>query len=289
MRFAAGGWLAALALVAFAANSILARAALDRTGIDPVAFTAVRIASGAMALLLLVRLRSNAASGRGSWGSALALFGYALGFSLAYRSLSAATGALLLFGAVQVTMVSVALARGETLGPMQWAGLVLALAGLAALLWPGLAAPPLLGAACMLGAGVAWGIYTLRGRGSGNPTAANATNFLLATVPALLLLALTLPTGRLMWDPSGVLLAVVSGALASGLGYAIWYAALQSIATHTAAVAQLSVPVITALGGVALLAEPLTPPLALAGLVIVAGIGLVVQGGRPRVASAGRR
>jgi drug/metabolite transporter (DMT)-like permease len=277
------------ALVAFAANSILTRAALAHSDIDPATFTAIRIASGALTLLAVVALRGSHSSGRGSWVSAWALFGYAILFSLAYRSLTAATGALLLFGAVQVTMTGVAQLRGEVLRAAQWLGLALALAGLVALLWPGLAAPPPVGAACMLGAGVAWGIYTLRGRTSGDPIAANATHFLFAAAPAGMLLALVLFAGRASWDPAGALLAVASGAVASGLGYAVWYAALRSIKTHTAAVAQLFVPVLTALGGVVLLAEPLTPRLALAGAVVLAGIGLVVHGGRPRVAPAGRR
>lgn len=275
------------ALVAFAGNSLLARAALDRTAIDPVSFTAVRLAAGALVLVLLVRARHERRAGRGSWPSALALFGYALLFSLAYRGLSAATGALLLFGAVQLTMLLTALLRGERLRPLQWAGLLAAASGLLALLWPGLAAPPPLDAACMLGAGVAWGVYTLRARGSGDPTAATAANFTRAAVPALVLLGVFAIEAR--WDPAGIALAAASGAVASGLGYAIWYTALQRITTHTAAVAQLAVPVITALGGVLLLAEPLTPRLLGAGLAVLVGIALVVQGGRPTADAAGRR
>lgn len=266
--------LAAVALVAFAANSILTRAALSNTVIDPVTFTAIRIVSGALVLLTIVYLRGQRDAGCGSWRSAFALFGYALLFSLAYRSLSAATGALLLFGAVQVTMVGWGLWRGEALRPPQWAGFALALAGLVWLLLPGLAAPAPGAAALMLGAGFAWGIYTLRARGVSAPTRATAANFALASLPALGLGLAMLPTARL--DGAGVLLAVLSGAIASGLGYAIWYAALASIGTHTAAVAQLSVPVITAVAGVVVLDEAMSLRLAGAGLAILAGIALVV-------------
>lgn len=274
--------MTAAALFAFAANSLLTRAALGGTAIDPVSFTALRIASGALVLFALIVWRGESAPERprirGSWVSAFALFGYALLFSLAYRGLSAATGALLLFGAVQVTMLSVALARGESLRMIQWIGLMAALGGIVLLLWPGLAAPPPLDAACMLVAGVAWGIYTLRARG-GDPTAVTAWNFLRASVPALALLGVFAVAAR--WDPLGVTYAVLSGALASGLGYAIWYAALPRIGTHTAAVSQLAVPVITALGGVLLLAEPLSPRLLGSGALVLVGIGLVVTGNRP--------
>jgi len=272
--------LVTLALVAFAANSVLARAALTAPKIDPVSFTAIRLVSGALMLWLIVRLRPGPAEGRGNWASALALFAYAIAFSLAYLSITAATGALLLFGAVQVTMVSWSLASGDQLAPRQWTGFALALAGLVWLLLPGLAAPPPGAAALMIAAGVAWGIYTLRARGAGDPTRVTASNFLLASAPALLLAVAFSPRASL--DMAGVLLATASGALASGLGYAVWYAALKHIRTSTAAVAQLSVPVITAVAGVGLLAEPLTPRLAGAGAAVVGGIALVVVRTRTR-------
>lgn len=278
--------LTALALIAFAANSILARAALTETAIDPVTFTAIRIVSGALVLWLVVRTRQPAAPGRGSWASALALFGYAIAFSLAYVSLTAATGALLLFGAVQVTMVGWNLAGGNRLAPRQWAGFALALAGLVWLLLPGLAAPPIIPALLMIGAGAAWGIYTLRAKGAGDPIRATASNFLLASIPALVvaLIAAIIVTikapmafvSEASIDPPGIMLAVASGALASGLGYVVWYAALKQIRTTSAAVAQLGVPVITAIAGVILLAEPLSLRLVLAGLAILGGIALVV-------------
>lgn len=278
--------LTSLALVAFAANSILARAALTETGIDPVTFTAIRIVSGALMLWLIVRLRPVLAEGRGNWASALALFGYAIAFSVAYLSLSAATGALLLFGAVQVTMVSWNLVTGNRLTPRQWTGFALALAGLVWLLLPGLAAPPLIPALLMIAAGVAWGIYTLRAKGAGDPIRVTASNFMLASIPAIVVViavavvvAIKGPLAAVSGasiDPPGIMLAVASGALASGLGYVVWYAALKNIQTSTAAVAQLSVPVITAIAGVGLLAEPLSLRLVLAGAAVLGGIALVV-------------
>jgi drug/metabolite transporter (DMT)-like permease len=231
-------------------------------------------------LLLIVAMDPSRPAGRGSWASALALFGYAIAFSLAYRSLSAATGALLLFGAVQVTMIAWARVRGERLARRQWIGAAVALGGLVWLLLPGLAAPPPDAAALMLGAGVAWGIYTLRARGAGDPTRVTAANFARASLPALGL-ALALAPG-LTWDADGLVLAVASGALASGVGYAVWYAALRHIGTHTAAVSQLSVPVLTAIAGVTLLAEPLTSRLITGGVAVLGGILLVVV--RPRAA-----
>lgn len=261
-----------LALLAFAANSILTRAALSVTSIDPLSFTAIRIASGALLLAVLVRLRLGP-PGRGSWPSALALFAYALLFSLAYRALTAATGALLLFAAVQLTMLIGAVLRGESTTWRQRAGFVVAAGGLVALLLPGLSAPEPTAAAMMLTAGAAWGVYSLRARGSGDPTRATAANFLLACLPAAGLVLIGADSVTL--DRDGVLLALASGALASGLGYAVWYAALRSISTHTAAVAQLAVPVLTALAGVLLLAEPLDRRLALAGITILSGIALV--------------
>lgn len=266
--------MTSLALLAFAANSILARAALTETAIDPVSFTAIRIVSGAVVLWLIVRARHGLPDGRGSWGSALALFAYAIAFSLAYLSLTAATGALLLFGAVQVTMVSWNLFSGNRLAPRQWVGFALALAGLVWLLLPGLAAPPAIPAALMITAGVAWGIYTLRAKGAGDPTRVTASNFLLASLPALAAAIVFVPGASV--DLAGVALASASGALASGLGYAVWYAALKHIQTSTAAVAQLSVPVITAVAGVGLLAEPLSLRLILAGAAVLGGIALVV-------------
>lgn len=266
--------LTSVALIAFAANSILTRAAFTATSIDPLSFTAVRIVSGAMMLGLIVRAQPTLPEGRGSWGSALALSAYAIAFSVAYLSLTAATGALLLFGAVQVIMVSWHLYLGNRLTRRQWSGLALALAGLIWLLLPGLSAPAPVPAALMILAGVAWGIYTLRAKGGGDPTRVTASNFLLASLPTLIVAMAFVPGASV--DLPGLLLAVASGAAASGLGYAVWYAALKHIRTSTAAVAQLNVPVITAVAGVAVLAEPLTPRLAVAGVAVLGGIALVV-------------
>jgi drug/metabolite transporter (DMT)-like permease len=270
--------LTSLAMLAFAGNSLLCRLALAHTAIDPASFTAIRLMSGALMLALAVRLRSGRWSAGGSWGSALALAAYAIGFSFAYVGLSAATGALLLFGAVQATMIGVAVRRGERLHPLQLAGLALAVGGLVALLLPGLAAPPPGRAALMLGAGIAWGVYSLRGQGAGDATAANAGNFLRA-VPLALGISLVMARGTSP-DPSGVLYAVTSGALASGVGYAIWYAALPSLRSTTAAVVQLCVPALATLGGALLLAEPITARVLVASTAILGGIGIVARGRR---------
>ncbi len=266
--------LIALAMIAFAGNSLLCRLALKDTAIDAASFTTLRLLSGAVMLWLVVRLRGGARSGAGNWLSALALFAYAAGFSFAYISLPAATGALLLFGAVQATMIGHGLWRGERLRGAQTVGLVLALGGLVGLLLPGLSAPPLFGSAMMLGAGAAWGIYSLRGRGAGDATRVTAGNFLRAVPIAAAMSILML--GKASLDGAGLLYAVASGALASGLGYAIWYTALPAIKATTAATVQLSVPVIAALGGILFLGEAITLRLALASIAILGGIALVI-------------
>jgi drug/metabolite transporter (DMT)-like permease len=274
--------LTALALAAFAGNSLLCRAALRDTPIDAASFTAIRIASGAIALWLIVRLRASPQARAGSWPSALALFAYAAAFSFAYLSLTAATGALLLFGAVQATMIGAGIARGERLSTPQWLGVVVAGAGLVGLLLPGLTAPPLGGALLMIAAGIAWGVYSLRGRAPAaatvDPTVANAGNFARATPMALLLLgvALLAPREAVRFDAAGAGYALASGAITSGLGYAVWYAALKGLRATSAATVQLSVPVLTAMAGVVLLAEPLTLRVALASVAVLGGIALVV-------------
>jgi drug/metabolite transporter (DMT)-like permease len=268
--------LTALAMAAFAGNSLLCRQALQHTAIDPASFTAVRLVSGAAVLWALVRWRGQRSAG--DWASATALFVYAAAFSFAYLSLSAGTGALLLFGAVQATMLGWGLWRGQRLGRGQVAGLVLAMGGLTALLLPGVSAPPVTGALLMLTAGAAWGVYSLRGRGAGEPTAATAGNFLRAGALALVLGLAGLPWARI--DPMGLLWALCSGALTSGLGYAVWYAALKGLHPTSSASVQLSVPVLTALGGVAFLSEPVTLRLALCSLAILGGIAWVIAGQR---------
>jgi drug/metabolite transporter (DMT)-like permease len=274
-------WLTLFAVLAFAANSLLCRMALRHTGIDAASFTSVRIVSGALALWLILRLRSGATGRAGNWLSAGALVVYAAAFSFAYVSLPAATGALLLFGAVQATMIAYGRWRGERLQGRQALGFVLALAGLVGLLLPGWTAPPLQGSVLMLLAGVAWGVYTLRGKGGGDPLAVTAGNFLRALVPALALSLLTLPW--MVLDRAGIAYAIASGALASGLGYAVWYSALPGLKVSSAATVQLSVPVIAALGGIVFLDESLSWRLVLASVAILGGIALVVLDKRPAV------
>ena len=273
--------LTLLAMIAFAGNSLLCRAALKATAIDAATFTSVRMASGAAALWLIVRVRDAQGGVKGSWASALALFAYAACFSFAYMSLSAGTGALLLFGAVQATMIGRGLLAGERMGAWQVAGLVLALAGLVGLLLPGITAPPPLGAALMLTAGVAWGIYSLRGKGAGDPTQDTAGNFLRAVPLAALLSLAALPWAA--FDAIGFAYAAVSGALASGVGYAIWYTALRGLTATSAATVQLSVPVLASIGGIMFLGEALTLRLGIASIAILGGIALVIltpQSGR---------
>lgn len=268
--------LTALAMIAFAANSLLCRVALRDTAIDAVTFTTVRMIAGALTLWLIVSLRSGKTGVSGSWYSALALFAYAIAFSWAYRSLSAAVGALLLFGAVQATMIAYGLWTGERLRGRQWIGLVLALGGLAGLMLPGLSAPPLTGAMLMIAAGMAWGVYSLRGKGGGDPAGATAGNFL-RTVLIALALSLAL-LGDARWDQAGFWYAAASGAVASGMGYAIWFAALPGLRATSAATVQLSVPVIAAIGAILFLGESLTLRLVLASMTILGGIALVTLG-----------
>jgi len=271
--------LTLLAMLAFAGNSLLCRAAFHATRIDAASFTTIRVVAGAIALWLIVRARSGKAEAAGSWPSALALFAYAGAFSFAYLSLTAATGALLLFGAVQATMIGHGLWRGERLRGWQLLGLACALGGLVGLLLPGLSAPPLHGAVLMLAAGFAWGVYSLRAKGSGDPLRVTAGNFLRAVPFALALSLAMLPSTSL--DAAGAALAIASGAITSGIGYAIWYTALPSLKAASAATVQLSVPLITALGGVVLLGEPPTLRLLLAAVAILGGIALVIAEKRP--------
>jgi drug/metabolite transporter (DMT)-like permease len=270
--------LTSLAMLAFAGNSLLCRLALKHTGIDPASFTAIRLVSGAVMLFLIVKLRTRTAVGRGNWLSAFALFAYAAGFSFAYVSLPAAMGALLLFGAVQATMISHGIWVGERLRSLQLLGLLLALGGMVGLLLPGLAAPPLLGSILMLGAGVAWGFYSLRGKGAGDPTGVTAGNFMRAAPMAVVLSLVLLSSTemRTSMDISGFYYALASGALTSGIGYAIWYTALPALKATQAATVQLSVPVIAALGGIVFLGEAITLRLVVASIAILGGIALVI-------------
>lgn len=276
--------LTAFAMIPLAANSWLCRAALRDTGIDAASFTSLRLVSGAVMLWLLLwvtgRLRM---AGRGSWPSAVALFAYAALFSFAYLSLPAATGALLLFGAVQVTMIALGLRSGERLDLLQGLGVLIAFSGLVGLLLPGLSAPPMRGALMMIGAGIAWGVYSVRGKGAGDPIRVTAGNFALA-IPMTVVLSL-IASADFVLDTTGVWLALASGALTSALGYALWYSVVPLLRAFTAATVQLSVPVIVAIGGVILLEEPITLRLLLASAAVLGGIALVLVE-RRRIAPA---
>jgi drug/metabolite transporter (DMT)-like permease len=278
-------------MAAFAGNSLLCRLALRETGIDAASFTAIRLLSGALVLWAVARVTRGAQAGKGNWLSALALFSYAACFSFAYVSLPTGTGALLLFGAVQALMIGYGIWSGERLRPLQVAGLALAFGGLAGLLLPGVSAPPLAGSVLMLLAGMSWGVYSLRGKGAGDPTRVTAGNFLRAAPLALGLGLFMLLFRGVSLDAAGVWLAVASGALTSGIGYAIWYSALPALKATSAASVQLSVPVLAALGGIAFLGEPVTLRLALASAAILGGIALVVLQKRaaPALAPGGQK
>ncbi len=267
--------LTALAMLAFAGNSLLCRAALRDSQIDPASFTALRLFAGALVLWLLLYTRKRAATVPGNWAGAFSLFIYAAAFSYAYLHLDAGAGALLLFGAVQLSMITWGLLRGERLHRLQVVGLVLAAAGLVALLLPGTSTPSLSASCLMVLAGIAWGTYSLLGKGTPDPLAATAGNFI-RTLPIVAVLCLV-ALGSLEWDSAGVVYALLSGGLTSGIGYAIWYAAMPGLAAIQAASVQLSVPLLTALAGSVLLGESLTGRLMLAGVAILGGIALVLR------------
>jgi drug/metabolite transporter (DMT)-like permease len=272
--------LTLLAMLAFAGNSVLARIALAGSEAGPGTFTLIRLVSGAAILAWLAGPRRALSAGNPL--SALALLAYTGFFSFAYITLTAGTGALILFGVVQVTMIGAGLLGGERLSPAQLGGGALALTGLVALLGPGITAPSPLGAAMMVIAGVAWGLYSLRGRGAGDPTQATAGNFLLAAAMAMIL---TVPV-FLLWPesgltPKGAVLAIASGAITSGLGYAIWYTALKGLSASTAGMAQLSVPAIAAILGAVALSEPVTLRFLAASAVILGGVALATLTRKP--------
>jgi drug/metabolite transporter (DMT)-like permease len=282
--------LTVLAMLAFAANSLLCRIALRARGIDPASFAAIRLAAGAVTLLLVMAWKvrrtptqAGLVGTAGDWPSAAMLFLYVACFSFAYLRLPAGSGALILFGAVQLSMLAAGLRAGERLMAAGWLGLALAGGGLVFLLLPGVAAPAPAGAALMAVAGVAWGIYSLRGRGAPDPLAATGGNFVRATLLGIFLwLAWMSWTASAHANAHGVALALASGALTSGLGYVVWYAALPRLAALQAASVQLSVPLIAALGGVLLLDEAFTARLAVASVAILGGIALVLLKGRRR-------
>jgi drug/metabolite transporter (DMT)-like permease len=261
----------------------LCRQALAGGTIDPSSFTAVRLASGAIVLAALARARGRAARSGAGAAAATALFAYAIAFSLAYVELSVGTGALILFGAVQLTMITAGIAAGERPPLAVWLGLVVAVGGLVTLVLPGLTAPSPVGALLMAVAGVAWGVYSLRGRGVDDPLRATAGNFVRTLPLAAVAAAVAWPTLRA--SPAGVGLAALSGALASGLGYVAWYAALRGLPATVAALVQLAVPVLAAAGGVFLLAESPGPRLVGSGAAILGGIGIAIAAharGAPR-------
>ncbi|BES70478.1 DMT family transporter [Marinobacter nanhaiticus D15-8W] len=277
--------LTTLAMLAFAANSVLGRMALDTGNIDAASFTFIRLVSGAAMLwgLVWIRVGRPSSEDRGSWFSGAMLFLYAICFSYAYLSLDTGTGALILFGLVQLTMIGWGLVKGERPSVLQWTGTVMAVGGLVYLLSPGVTAPSLTGALLMALAGVAWGVYSLRGRGVSQPLVVSSDNFLRSVPMALVALLLAIP----MWevDLHGVVLAMLSGAVASAIGYAIWYTALSGLTATRAASVQLSVPVIAAAFGVALLAEPVTVRLVVSAVIILGGIALVILSRRPAPAA----
>jgi drug/metabolite transporter (DMT)-like permease len=270
--------LTTLAMIAFASNSLLNRFALGRDAIDAASYTTVRLISGAVMLFIIASLQRKANSQilHGSWNSAAFLFLYAITFSFAYLSLSTGSGALILFGSVQITMIVVALRSGERPSSLEWIGLIIALGGLIYLVFPGLTAPSPFGSALMTVAGISWGFYTLRGRGSQNPLEDTAGNFVYSVpmVSAVLLFSLK----NTSITPIGILYASLSGALASGVGYAIWYAALRGLTTTRAATVQLSVPIIAAFSGVVFLAESVSVRLLIAGILILGGIAMALAG-----------
>lgn len=262
--------LSVAALSGFAANSLLCRAALGAHAIDAASFTAIRIASGAAILAALAR---GPVIRAGSWGSGVALFAYAAAFSFAYLRLSTATGALILFGLVQVTMIGSSIARGERPRAIEWIGIAIAIGGLVALTLPGLAAPDPLGAALMATAGISWGVYSLRGRGVANPLAVTADNFA-RSLPLAALLVIAAAVGGGHVSVEGALLAVGSGAIASGLGYSLWYAVVPQLTATRAGIVQLSVPVLAASGGALVLAEPITTRFGASAAAILGGVAL---------------
>jgi drug/metabolite transporter (DMT)-like permease len=264
-----------LSMLAFAANSLLCRLALRGGRIDPAGFTAIRLLAGALSLALVMGLRRTGGQGAASWRSGAVLFIYAAAFSFAYVELSAGAGVLVLFGAVQATMIGWALWRGERPRTWQAIGYATALAGLVVLLLPGATTPAPLPTLVMALSGLAWGIYSIRGAAAGDPTATTAGNFRWSLVPTIILTLVAPPVWPI--DPLGAALAAGSGAITSGLGYIVWYATMKELSVAQAAVAQVAVPVLVALGGVAFLGEPASLRLVVAALMILGGIIVAIS------------
>jgi len=272
----------AFALIAFAFNSILCRLALRGDEADAAGFTAVRLASGAVALIVISSFAGNWSTQqkRGSWPSAFFLFAYAICFSFAYLGLTAGTGALILFGSVQITMIGTAIVRGERPRLFEWLGFIIAAGGLVYLVFPGLASPPIVSSVLMAAAGAAWGFYTLRGKGITDPLANTTGNFVRALPMVAVVVVISLASIHL--STRGLILAILSGAIASGIGYTVWYAALKHHTATRAAILQLPVPLLTAVFGVLLLGEEATARLWIAAALILGGIGFTIFRGVPR-------
>ncbi|WP_112196979.1 DMT family transporter [Pseudomonas sp. LG1E9] len=264
------------AMFAFAANSLLCRLAFKHTNVDAASFSIVRLASGAVVLWLMCALRRSSTTIKGSWKGAAVLFVYVFAFSFAYRHLETGTGALLLFGAVQLSMVLYGMFKGERMHRQAIVGFVLAIVGLVSLLLPGAAAPDSVSAFTMLLSGVAWGIYSMLGKIVADPLATTAGNFL-RSIPLVLIASLPF-LSELRWDLLGILYAVLSGALASGVGYAVWYVAVRNLAAFQAATVQLSVPILASLAGIIFLGESLSVRMVLASVAVLGGIALVLSG-----------
>ena len=270
--------LTGLALIAFAANSVLCRLALGERTIDASSFTVIRLLSGAMVLLAIISIKSNKTDSftKGSWSAGLLLFLYAIAFSFAYITLDTGTGALILFGSVQITMILLSLISGDRLHITEWAGVTIAFIGFVYLILPGVTTPSAIGFLLMIVAGIAWGIYTLKGRSSDDPLMDTAYNFL-RTLPLVIILAI-ITVKNAHYSYQGVLLAVLSGGITSGIGYAIWYIALGGLSATQAAVVQLLVPVIAAFGGIIFVSEAVTIRLTVSATMILGGILMVVLG-----------
>jgi len=270
--------LTALAMIAFAANSVLCRMALGNHAIDASSFTILRLLSGALILLLIisVKKRNHKPESKGSWFASSMLFLYALTFSFAYITLDTGTGALILFGTVQILMIVVSMIRGHRLHISEWVGVSIAFVGFVYLVLPGITSPSAMGFILMTAAGIGWGAYTLKGRGSGSPLMDTAYNFI-RTIPFIAILVI-ITIKNTAYTTEGIILAVLSGGLASGVGYTIWYSALGGLSAIQAAVVQLTVPMIAAFGGIIFMSEEITVRLTLSSLMILGGILLVVLG-----------
>lgn len=269
--------LTSLALIAFAANSVLGRLVLGSGALDAASFTIIRLFSGSVALLFIIAVRNRKKNNlsKGSWYSSLMLFVYALTFSYAYNFLETATGALILFASVQITMIVLSLVSGVRLHAFEWTGVVISFTGFVYLILPGVTAPSPLGFGLMVAAGMAWGIYTLRGRASRDPLMDTAYNFF-RTIPLILIL-LVITVRDANYSTRGIVLAVVSGAITSGIGYTIWYLALRNLSSTLAAVLQLLVPVIAAFGGVVFVSEEISSRLIISSALVLGGILLVIM------------